>query len=275
MNKTDNEIKDLIEFNERIALFCAICVVAGVLTEFIFAAWFDSPPKTELNHWGPAIADLVVGIGVAGEVFFGRLARLGSEELTRRSDERLSSANKTAGEANERASAATQRAEEAALAHAQLLNRLAPRTLTQEEAERFILKMHAFSGVRADLMSYAPGNPEPTRTCQTLINLLHKAGWGMNNLPSPQLAGSLEGIFVGALDGADENTRKAETALIAALNEVGWAAEKWPLPFSIPEVPGMLVDVRFFAPLRIMVGFKPQPIPSVAASAQTDSDKHA
>jgi hypothetical protein len=261
MSKTDQELRDASDFNEDWAERSAFGVLVGLIAEVALAIFVPTCPETIIGHWGPVGADALVTLGVGGEFIFGRRSRKYTAELNRRSEDRLAAANIRAGEANKKA-------EEAQLAHTELLAVLAPRTLSKAEAEQFMLKMHAFSGVRADLMSYAPGNPEPTRVCRTLINLLHEAGWRMNNIPSAHTLGSLEGVFVGTYDGADEITRRAATALIDVLNEVGWMAGKWTLPLLTPEIPGAMIDGRYLAPLRIMVGFKPQPIPSAIPSTQ-------
>jgi hypothetical protein len=99
MNRTDQNLKDAIAANEKKALWGAAAVIFGLVLEVIFAAAFHEPPETLLNHWGPVAADAIVALGVAAEVLFGRKSRIDSEELTRRSEERLAEATVRAAEA--------------------------------------------------------------------------------------------------------------------------------------------------------------------------------
>jgi hypothetical protein len=112
MNKSDHDLKTAADFNESLATLCAWGVVIGVALEFVFAGWFEGPPETALNHWGPACSDALVAAGVAGEVLFGRKARLASEELTRRSEVRLAEAIERAAKAELQAAEARERTAE-------------------------------------------------------------------------------------------------------------------------------------------------------------------
>ena len=103
MNKTDQALKDAIARDERRALWSAGAVVFGLVLEVGFAAAFHAPPETMLSHWGPVVADASVALGVAGEVLFGRKARTASEELTRRSEERVAEAQLRLEELQKRA----------------------------------------------------------------------------------------------------------------------------------------------------------------------------
>jgi hypothetical protein len=135
MNRTDQNLKDAIATNERRALWGAAAVIFGLVLEVIFASAFHEPPETVLSHWGPVVADALVALGVAGEVLFGRKSRIDSEELTRRSEERLAEAHAQAGEAIARAAEANKVAEEERHTRVRLEAQLQPRTLNQEQIE--------------------------------------------------------------------------------------------------------------------------------------------
>src|SRR4051794_5991945 len=113
MNKTDQNLKDAIASNEKIALWCAGAVVFGLVLDVILASAFHAPPETFVSHWGPVAAGAIVALGVAGEVWFGRKSRIDSEELTRRSEERLAKAINSAAQANERTAILEKEAAEA------------------------------------------------------------------------------------------------------------------------------------------------------------------
>ena len=77
---------------------------------------------------------------------------------------------------------------------------------------------------------------------------------------SPDPMWSFDGICVGTEEGAQEPDKLAAKALIEGLNSVGWATTHWTLPLPVPFTPGLLLDRRFFAPIRIMIGYKPDPL---------------
>src|SRR5665213_518310 len=126
MSRTDQNLKDAISCNEKVALWCAGAVIFGLVLEVFFVAWFHEPPETFLSRWGPVGSDVIVALGVAGEVFFGRKSRIDSEELTRRSEDKLSDATKSASDA-------VNRAAQAELETQRLRAQFAGRHITQEQ----------------------------------------------------------------------------------------------------------------------------------------------
>lgn len=109
MRRTGAQLKAAICFNERVAELGAVFVVIGLAFEVVFASVFHEPPETYWSHWGPVGADVVVTLGVAAEVLFGRRQRIASDELAVLSEknvvaamERASLAEKAAAEARER-----------------------------------------------------------------------------------------------------------------------------------------------------------------------------
>lgn len=126
MNKTDDQIRSDIGRNESRTEWSAGAVFAGLILELILALvkWlgFESSLETELRiKWatvensGTLLANSLIALGVAGEVLFSRKARIASDELTRRSQDRLGDAIASAATANERAAALEKEA--AVIAH--------------------------------------------------------------------------------------------------------------------------------------------------------------
>ena len=121
-NAADAELAKSVELCERAALWGAVIVIAGLVAEGVFAAIQTLTPiawDTPEGTWGAVIADSLVALGVATEVFFSRLGMSRQRELQRRSDAKL-------GEATERAA-------QADLKRAELEAQLAPRVITKKQ----------------------------------------------------------------------------------------------------------------------------------------------
>ena len=111
INASDCELGHSFESCERWAEGSALAVIAGLVLEVGIA--FSHPPFNSFwEHWGAVVADTLVALGVAGEVLFGRMGRTRQNELTRRSDKKLT-------EAIDRAT--------------ELENKLRPRAINQEQ----------------------------------------------------------------------------------------------------------------------------------------------
>src|SRR3954454_11614463 len=131
MNKTDDQLRSTIDDNVSWAEWSACAVFAGLILERIFALTkslgFEIKPVA-IENWGTVAADSLISLGVAGEVLFSRKARLDSDELTRRSEQRPAEAITTAATANERA-------RELALELERERKKQAPRRLTEQQIE--------------------------------------------------------------------------------------------------------------------------------------------
>jgi hypothetical protein len=130
-----------------------MAVVFGLILEVIFAALFHDPPEAFLSRWGPVIADVVVALGVAGEVFLGRRARIESEELSRRAEEKLGIAMKRAAEADARAAEARERT-------AEIERFTAWRRVPVEQARQIADNIRGRAASLDVLIEYQIGDPE-------------------------------------------------------------------------------------------------------------------
>jgi hypothetical protein len=175
MNKTDQNLKDAISSNERIALCSAGGVIFGLVLEVILAAAFHSPPETFVSHWGPVVASAIVALGVTGEVWFGRKSRIDSEELTRRSEDRLAKAIISAAQANEKAAALGKEAAEARERTAEIERLTMPRRISSTQIEK------ASTALRGNMpdniwISYHQFDIEATIYALELFRLFVKSG---------------------------------------------------------------------------------------------------
>src|SRR5262249_38358677 len=87
-NAHDTSLEELSDLSVWAEWCCAALVVAGVAGEFAIAAYHPEY-NSWWGRWGPACGDLLVALGVAGEVIASVVAHICQNELTRRSNDRL------------------------------------------------------------------------------------------------------------------------------------------------------------------------------------------
>lgn len=107
----DDELERGSSSCEHWAIGFGIVVVVSVIVEFVLAVIhpsYDSP----WNRWGSAGADVLIAVGIVGEVAFGMLDGRIQTELRRRSDDRVAEANTIAAQANKEAAGARERTAE-------------------------------------------------------------------------------------------------------------------------------------------------------------------
>lgn len=231
-------------------------VVVGLAVETILAFWMPEPWYIK---GVTLLSDFLIVVGVWGEILAGNRARVAGDAIVE--------------EARAKSAAANALAEQSQLERLRLEAKLAPRCLSAEEAKKLRDLLTNFRDTRADVMPFGGGFPEVARTSNILQHILLWSGWSINVVPPPDNSLSLEGIHVGLEQPHDDQVRLAATALVDALNDAGWTAYIWqgPLPSRFSPSSGFLPDVRFFAPIRIMVGFKPDPLNP--ATGNTDKTK--
>ena len=248
MNKTEDQLKDSSHFNERIALLGALSVVVGVALEVVFAAFFHEPPETLLSHWGPVFADAMVMIGVAVEVYFGREARLASDELSRISEQKVGQAVERAADAEKAAAEANAITAKIQQQNLRFREALLPRILDQTLASN---RLKQFADM--PFAMFSPIDFEPNRTRLYIRGALKSAGW--KEIPQPYEDNHFfDGVTVHAgrdmeafrdpkrmRASIDESNHRhdAAEALVAALNEGGIEAQMG----AVGEVPAILIKV--------------------------------
>jgi hypothetical protein len=176
-----------------------------------------------------------------------------SEDL--RQEEQIAALNKEAGEARKEASAADERAaraesetarlnklaEEERLARVKIEERIAWRTLTQEQQHRIRNELMPFSGQEFSLATY-----RDDQECMGLYNTLNSiavaAGWKYPNPTWGTLLGILEqGITLRLSPSANEITKHAANALATALKHEGMATT---IVFDPPAAPVNSIQIR-------------------------------
>jgi hypothetical protein len=230
-------------------------VLLGLAIETALVFWL---PESWVVKVPTFVSDLLITVGVWGEIWAGNRARMAGDAIVE--------------EARAKSAEANALAEQSLLERLRLEAKLAPRSLSNEDAEKLRSLLTNFRGTRADLMPLGNGFPEVARTSHILQHTLMWSGWTINCVPPPDNFWSLEGIHVGLEQPYDEQVKLAAAALVDALNEAGWAAYIWQgsLPSRFSPHSGFLPDVRFFAPMRIMVGFKPDPLNPATSATQNE-----
>ena len=98
INASDSELEQAAGICERVAAWSTFLVFIGLAFEGWIAVKhpkFDSP----LERWGSFWADVLVAVGVLGELLPSMLVRRYNTEVKRRSDEKLAEAVRRAAEA--------------------------------------------------------------------------------------------------------------------------------------------------------------------------------
>jgi hypothetical protein len=164
-DKTDEDVNSAISRNESIALYGGLTVVLGLLLEVVLAAKYHAG-KSVLENWGPIFADALVALGVAAEIVFARLSAAGREELQRRSEEKVASANERGAAANERA----------AQLELEILRIKTPRQLFTGHIPQLMERLRPFAGTEYD-MGVQQGDPEAGDLSGAIEFILKEAGW--------------------------------------------------------------------------------------------------
>jgi hypothetical protein len=152
-----------IDSCEKLAELSALIVIVGLCLEIAVALF-------HMRHWATVLADVLVAVGVASEVLFGRMGRARQKELHRRLEEKLAHVNERAADSNKIA-------KKAQLA---LEKYRAPRTLTGEQITSIAEKLRPFSGQAYDLRLPKMLGPRAALDTQ-LIAALCKAGWKLQS----------------------------------------------------------------------------------------------
>jgi hypothetical protein len=192
-------------------------VLLGIIGEFIIAI-FNPPFGTFPERWGSPVCDLLIGLGVAGEIMFSRIGHNLEREMTRRSNERAAQAER-----------------ETRLIRARVADRiLTPRESAEiasalSNLEKQVVVIHA-----------APTAPESELFARHLCSALATAGWdvkigaGLPNCPFLRPTGVIIqfGVVPGAPDPDVEARRKCATTLAERLIARDIRATEMPAPLA-------------------------------------------
>jgi hypothetical protein len=224
MNAPDEAIDSASESCERWEIGFAILVILSVVAETVLATAHPSYDSL-LALWGSVITDALIAIGIVGEVIFGRIDGRYQTELRKRSNDRLAQVEfdngflqESAARANERAAEALQKAAKSDLDRAKIEQRLAYRSLNDEQFGFVVDQIREFSGTPVSIVIRSPESIEITLITNLLIHVVSTAGWRVVTGGKIDRGPLVVGIPIGAIG---EQSEKAGRALAEALDRSG------------------------------------------------------
>jgi hypothetical protein len=213
INATDAELDGAQRFCEQVAIASTVLVFVGLVFEVLIAIKHPSFDSC-LERWGSVIADALVAVGVLGELLPSMLVRGYNTEVKRRSDDKLSEANRRAGEASERAA-------DAELATEKLKEATSWRTLTNMETEAISQALKASSPAASVRFTLLANDPESLYFAGQIATAFENAEWNVGYRFESYSHEILSGILlpepsVSWLDEIRVVNRRVREAFIAA-----------------------------------------------------------
>jgi hypothetical protein len=243
-----------------VSILFGVLVLGGVVGEYIFGKKLTQVSE-QLQH----IADVEVAqsnkdaAAARKDADFARTQSAATYERAAHAEQHAAQENARAAKALEAAeiarknaegfrlqiAQANERAANAERETARLTNKLADRTLTDEQVRFIASKLSAFSGQEIVIVTYTE-NKEAIALANRLLIAVATAGW--KYFPqNGMMIGGIDGVLVFCHPKAGKQATKAATVLVSALNEQGIEAA-----FRL-ENPGNPISNR----LEMSVGAKP------------------
>jgi len=212
----------------------------------------------ELLTWierGQLAAALLVAIGVAGEFAGSFIARPINRRIeaarqteiaqaTAKSEEArkvIAGADARIAEAEARAAEANQIAEQERLARLKIEQRLADRSLSDEQVTAIAAAVRPFAGQEVEIVPYSQ-NKESVSIANRILAAVTLGGWKfLKPTKWVGLMGGIIGVFVNVHPESSVRTRQAAAALVAALKEQGLVAE--PKDKNNPDHPDNIITL--------------------------------
>ena len=163
----EHRLQKKISANEWIAVGCGALVVIGLVLETAIAFLFRTE-QTFWQEWGPIVADGLVALGVAGEIFFALRSRLESERLQRISAEKVAKANESAQQAIREAAEARERA-------AKVEQLTAWRHVPKDNREELVRFLRNIDVLVIVSIEYQNGDPEAFSYATEIANVFREA----------------------------------------------------------------------------------------------------
>lgn len=217
-NGSDDELEASAEACEVWGWYCGALVILGLIGEVLLAVLH--PPRDSIfDRWGSVAADMLVAVGVAGEVQFARMGFRREQELTLRSNEKLAIATESAAQANARATEAQQRIADAEketafarLEQERLKGLLAWRSIGHDAG--LAIGKTLSEGKPGDVNIQWPASDiEAQYLSLQLLNILQGAGWNTHQLAISLTSAVTFGIAVsGSASPEIEMIRRALTS---------------------------------------------------------------
>jgi hypothetical protein len=249
INATNKQLEDSSESREHRAFRFAGLVILGLVSEVAIA--IAHPAYDSFwDRWGSVFADVLVAVGVAGEVLFGRMGHRRDAELQKRSKKLLAEAN--------------ERAAKAELETEWLKSQFAWRRLSPDSIKLISDTLDGFQKMSV-MITFVGNDPESNNFSHELGTVFKKNGWKFG-FTSGSFAGAVTfGVIIAQPSSKDE---------IAACAAVRTAASKAGVKFFGGFIPqwfmGSGSGESVASPCaQIYVGPKPMPTTMSAAITPT------
>lgn len=252
VSNTENQLEASSDLNEGRAKGCGWLVVGGLVLEVVLTAEFPAhaPKETSwylafIETWGPVFADVLVAIGVWGEIFFSGKVRKVENELRRLSNEKVAAATEAAAEANKAAARAAERTagleKEAAILRVQLDQEIQKRTqrfLSDEQRTAMIAELR---GKLKEIAVVTQNDIEANAFAMQLITVFSEAGVGICWLDPPRADKwfAPAGLLMYSPLGANED-QLGDDPLYRALKAAKLFGGTTSRPFLSPQIQGQI-----------------------------------
>jgi septum formation topological specificity factor MinE len=160
-------------FCEKFAIWSTFFVFVGLVIEGYIA--YEHPQyDTCLERWGSFGADILVALGVLGELLPSMFGRVYRSELARRSNAKLEDANVNAAQANERAASLEKDAAEARLETQRLKAQIAWRRLSKQQSDILVATLK--NKPMKVCLEWVDNDPESVQFSDDIYKALETAG---------------------------------------------------------------------------------------------------
>jgi len=180
--KSDQDISDAIETSDDREKLCGYAVVFGVVLEYVpkLVGFIGDPSWLSFRD---LIGGILIALGVAGELRFGNRASELRDELNARKNLRIAELNELA--------------ERERLARIEIEERLAFRTLTDDQKQHMAEILKVYSGQRYVPYCVTP-TPDVAGVCAWLSEVLKMGEWeSLSQFMMIHAAAVIPGIRIG------------------------------------------------------------------------------
>lgn len=232
---TDGQLEAKADLNEDRAKRCGWLVVAGLVIETALTGVFPAhEPKASnfrvawIETWGPVLADVLVALGVYGEILFAGKARRIDGALRRRSNKRLEEATNRLADVeivtatlHATAETAEERAAKAELETMRLRQQFGGRHISGAQATKLSAALRDKAASLDVLIEFQANDPEAFLYALELRTAITAAGIEKNRfLGNSYLSGMVFGVWLTA------SPEIGAPPILAALNEAGIVASE-------------------------------------------------
>jgi hypothetical protein len=244
----EEKLKDRVSANEGWSKFSGWVVVAGLLIEIGLAAAFREH-KYWVENWAPVLADVLVALGVYGEIHFSGKVSKAEEALRQISDQNVANAN-------ERAAAAQRDTERLRVQFGwRRLSSKAIKLLSDSLRESHqSLREYRHRQVS---ITYFGSDPESSNFAHELGSQFLEDGWTVRYVSALYTGRIVFGLLVPHLAYSDNTMVNIARAALSSAR-IEFKEDEFPMAVMSNPEPGSIVGNNA---VRIYVGPKPMPEP--------------